>query len=165
MPQDPGDLVVQRIETALGMLEVDLPRGAELRADPGVVEGSAWFWTPQRGVVLTISEGAAGLRTPDALLALERSLDAVEVDVRCDEPGDRPGERSLAFRSAFPAAPDPSGARGRSESTVHRPAQLARFRFWQRSPSAVRLGYRLDEASQAGWQATLDRIVDGARWR
>lgn len=147
MPQDSGDLAVRRIETALGMLEVDLPRGAALLPDPGVVEGAAWFWSPQPGVVVTISAGAADLRTPGALLALERSLDGVEVQVRRDEPGDAPGERHLEFRSA-----------------VRHSAQLARFRFWQRSGSAVRLGYRLDDPTEAGWPATLDRIVDGARW-
>lgn len=172
MPHDSGDLVVQRFETSLGTLEVDLPRDAVLRADPGTVDGSAWFWSPQRGTVLTISAGAAELRTPHALLGLERSLDGVEVQVLRDEPGRAAGEHDLTFRSAASAAPSPQPTPAPSErprrppdSAMHRPAQLARFRFWQRSGSAVRLGYRLDESSGSAWQAPLDRLIDHARLR
>lgn len=157
-------MVVQRIETALGTLELDLPGGAVLRPDPGTVEGAAWYWSPQRDTVVTISTGDAELRTPAALLALEGSLDGVAVQVLRDEPGATAGEHHLMFRSAPPrVAGGPAGHRA-PDSTVHQPAQLARFRFWQRSGAAVRLGYRLDERTGAAWRARLDRLVDGARW-
>jgi hypothetical protein len=178
MPHDSGDLVVQRLETSLGTLEVDLPRDAVLRVDPGTVEGSAWFWSPLRGTVLTISTGAAELRTPGALLGLERSLDGVEVQVLRDEPGPAAGEHDLTFRSGSSEAPAPGDdevlqptpapsepARRPPHSALHRPAQLARFRFWQRSGLAVRLGYRLDESTGSAWQAPLDRLIDHARLR
>ncbi len=166
MPQDLPDLAAQRIKTALGTLEVDLPRAAILRADPGVVEGAAWYWSPQRDAVLTVSTGRADLRTPGALLDLERSLDGVAVEVLREEPGDAPGERHLIFRStaASPSVPSDGGDRS-PDPAMHRPAQFARFRFWTRSDSAVRLGYRLDERTGAAWRAPLDRVLDCARWR
>ncbi len=100
MPDSDLDLVSQRIPTVLGSLEIALPAGAALRTDPGAVEGSAWYWSPQPGAaVLTISDGEAELRTAANLLALERSLDNTTVTVLTDEAGTAHGEHQLAFLS------------------------------------------------------------------
>jgi hypothetical protein len=171
MPSPHADLVPQRVPTAVGMLEIALPAGAALRPDPGADEGGAWWWSPEPAAVLTINHGEARLRTPAQLLMLERSLAGVSVEVLRDEPGDADGERSLEFVSRHTATrPFTMDAGGDADGGGHGhpPAdtaagQRARFRFWQHTGSALRVGYRLDEPASARWRATLDEILDSAR--
>jgi len=148
MPDFRDALSSQRIATDLGALEMVLPTGAVLFADPGAIEGTAWYWLPQPGVVVTINAGAAQSRTAAGLLELERSLDDVILQVLRDDDGPAAGEHNLEFLSG-PAPDDGSAQRGR-------------FRFWRHGNVAVRIGYRLDETAEAQWRALLDHIVDTA---
>ena len=163
MPDFRDALSSQRIETGLGALQIALPTGAVLFADPGAVEGAAWFWLPQPGVVVTINAGAAKARTAGGLLELERSLDDVVVQVLRDDDGPAAGEHNLEFLSR------PTPSRTVSGSVVtglpaldDGSAQRGRFRFWRYGKSAVRIGYRLDETAVTDWRALLDHIVDTA---
>jgi hypothetical protein len=111
MPGSRVQLVGQRITTVLGPLEIALPAGTVLEADPGAVEGSAWYWSPQAGAaVLTISAGAAGMRTAASLLELERSLDNTSVLILRNDAGAAEGEHHLEFLStATPSRTSTSG--------------------------------------------------------
>jgi hypothetical protein len=158
MPDSAPAPVSQRLPTILGLLEIALPVGAMLTADPGAVEGSAWYWLPGPGAVLTISAGAAEARTAAGLLDLERSLDDVGVQVLRDEDGPSAGEHNLVFLSI----PAPSRTGGGHPAPDDGSAQRGRFRFWRHGNSAVRIGYRLDDAAAGQWRAPLDHIIDTA---
>jgi hypothetical protein len=160
MPGSDLDLVSRRLSTVLGLLEIALPVGAALSVDPGAVEGRAWFWLPQAGAgVLTISEGPAGILTADALLTMERSLENVEVEVLSVENSEdvRFVTRRIGSRAVT------TGRGGLSHPADDRATQRARYRFFERQGSAVRIGYRIEEAAAADWQEPLDRVVDSAR--
>lgn len=165
------DPVPQQVPTALGTLVLALPAGAALTYDPVVVDGDGWCWSPRAGsAVFTVSSGDAGTRTPEFLLTLERGLANSDVVVLRDEPGTGDGEHRLDYLATrTPArtfavdaggghshpAPDPGGM------ATHR----ARYRFWRRGGSALRVGYRLDESVAGELRATLDEILDSARLR
>jgi hypothetical protein len=168
MPGPDLDLVSRRLSTDLGLLELALPAGAELSVDPGAAEGNAWYWLPQPGAgVLTISEGPAPTLTAAALLTLERSLENIEVTVLRDEATDASaddGEKEVTFLTSRIGSRAVTSARGGlSHPAADTATQRARFRFFERQGSVVRIGYRIEEAAASDWQATLDRVVDSAR--
>ncbi|NUU17775.1 hypothetical protein HP550_11000 [Cellulomonas humilata] len=167
MPGADPHVVIQQLPTVLGPLELALPEGAALSADPGAVDGAAWYWVPQPGVaVLTVVDGDASLLTPTTLLDLERSLSDTTVEEVRDEPGQSDGERHLEFLS-LPRAVRTFTTTVDGHQHPVRDTQLqgqqARFRFWQRGDHVVRLGFRLERAAEAEWRARLDQILDLAR--
>jgi hypothetical protein len=167
MPRHDAPLVIQQLPTVLGLLELGLPAGAALTADPGAAQGSAWYWLPQPGLaVLTVTDGDATLLTPGKLLELERSLSDVSVQELRDEPGDSPGERHMEFLSVPEAGRvfvnTPAGHE-HPVSNSRAPGQRARFRFWQRGSDVVRVGYRLERSAESVWRPLLDHILDSAR--
>src|SRR5687767_1035564 len=77
-----------RVPTALGTVELRLPEGAALAADPAVADGVMLVWAPAPELGgFSLSHGPAAGRRSEDLLELERGY-ADAVDVERDDGGE-----------------------------------------------------------------------------
>lgn len=148
------------VQSPLGAITLRLPAGAELVPDPGVSEGTQLWWDG-----FTLSFGAAGGRSADTLLALERSLAtvvAVDTDGTLDAgDGTAVRELRLGVETRVPRhwTSDETGRHERSERVER---ERLRFRFWSAGDRAVRAGYRVPDGDVARL-AVLDGVLDSVR--
>lgn len=147
-----------RVPTELGTIELRLPEGASLAADPGVADGVMLVWAPAPELGgFSLSHGPAEGRRAEDLLALERAY-ADSVDVEEDDGELRLRVETLGTRDTVE---DPPGRLTGSSERTRR--ERVRFRFWESGGEAIRAGYRLDESAPDELHAAFDRVTDSVR--
>lgn len=159
----------RRLATGVGTVEVWLPRGIELTADPTAPAGESYvYWSPDPPVgTFSVARLPSPGRDVDDPLALDRELGGA-VAVERDETSARDGRpaRRLRYRveRTRPAEMvESAGDGGLRHVPEHRVAELVDFLIWTSGTETLRVGYRIEEDAPAALRATFAQMLDRAR--